>query len=119
MIDWVMREAERRRWSDKELAKRAGIPHSSLSVMIAGKRGVLGSHWVQFLTAFGLDLRRGFNKLGDFMDDQAAEALAATAAAANDDKLPVVDGYVDDGKLTLKKKSGSVSDTQQTSRPPR
>lgn len=114
MIDWVVREAARRGWTDLELAQRSGISHSSISFMIAGKRGVNGDHWVQFLTAFGLDLRRGLNKLGDYMDD---------VAAGVDELSPEAEeiAYEDDGKYARKRSPvrAEVSDKQPTSRPSR
>lgn len=111
MIDWVAREAARRGWTDKQLAENAGLPHSTISGMIAGKRGVNGDHWVKFVTVFGLDLRRSLNKLGDYMDDVAAGVVDELSSEAEES------AYEDDGKYARKRSRVEISDKQPTSRP--
>ena len=40
MQDWLLNELKRRGWSQRELARRAGLPQSTLSQAISGKRKI-------------------------------------------------------------------------------
>jgi transcriptional regulator with XRE-family HTH domain len=106
LIDWITAQQKEKGWTLTELAERTGIAQSSISEMYYGDRAVNGDHWVKFLAAFGVDMRRAFLKVADFMEDQAA-----AAATSN---------YEDDGKYARKRKDeGTVSDKPPTTRPTR
>lgn len=121
MIDWVMEEAEARGWSNLELAKRCGIPDSSISFIYRGERSVNTDHWCAFAKAFGLSVRHSLVKLVDFMERREAEG-GATSDAGDQELLDDLPDYDDDGKYARKKtpaKGVSVSAPPESTRPPR
>jgi transcriptional regulator with XRE-family HTH domain len=39
-FDWIIQERDKRQWNDAELSVKAGISHSSLSMIMSGQRNV-------------------------------------------------------------------------------
>lgn len=109
MMDWVMREAERRRMTISQLEEATEI--STVSEMYYGHRPVNIDHWLKFLKVFGFPLRAGLDELADLYDQQHGlprERSREFKAAGTT--------FTDDGALTLKQ-SGAQSDNDEVSAP--
>ena len=53
LFSWVNSEAEKREWNYSEVARRAGISHSSLSLVLSGQRNITFDFCAAVAKAFG------------------------------------------------------------------
>lgn len=64
LFRWIVDEVERRSWSNNELAKRAGLSPSHLSMVMSGQRSVTFDFCAAIAKAFGERPEVLFRKAG-------------------------------------------------------